>query len=311
MSVTPADAPSRDQIVSLLARLWQDRKAPPGVFAPGNLTEDAIWRFLGWPDSLLAGPRTFQGWSEIEHAARMIDACVEVTDSEVIDTIVEGSEAALLRRLHVQHRATGATGALTVHDLVSFRGGKIAAYLQFLDTDAFASILRGERQTPFSLAANRSSLAEHVARRGATGGGDADPSLREARRRRIRDFIAARHEEGSRSFLHHCTEDFRMHVVGDVGRVPFARWHEGRVAAMEIVDMIDREFAHLAVQIRSILVEGDRAAMHYVNDVRHRGTSSVGRSEALIHFTFRGDRLRSMTVYFDTARTINLIEGTG
>lgn len=304
-AVRSADDLDRGRVASLLGDLWRDRLRSRDRFL-SHLADDATWRFLGWPESLLPGPRTFRGRAEMADAARLIEASVEYIENEIVDTIVEGEEAALLREVTVRHRGTGVVGTLAIHDHATLRDGRIVAYEQFLDTDAFSALLRGERQPALSRAGNSLRRSESRWPNEVWN----DPEQRESRRALLRELAETRWGGNpAAAFDRCCAEDFELHLVGDTSRVPFARRHVGRAAVVELIGMIDREFELLALDIRSILVEGDRAVMHYVIDVRHRGTSLVGRSESFFHITFEGDRLKTMTEFFDTAISAALIEG--
>jgi ketosteroid isomerase-like protein len=298
----------RSAAASILETFWRERQRLPfDELLSRYVAEDATWRFLGWPESVLPGPRVFEGWEEVRHAARIIDANVESLGFAVFDLIVEGSCAALLRVNRLVHRATGRTSELAVHDLVAFRGNRIVSYQQFLDTDAFAAIVGGEAQPVGSRLSNRIVLPAPPAPAAVPSASEA---LRERRRRQLRDLFDTRMREGGGiAFDRFCTADFELNLIGDMAKVPFARRHVGRAAVIELVGMIDREFSVLNLDIRSILIEGDRAAMHYVVDVKHRGTGSVGQNESFFRITFEDDRLSTMTEFFDTRQTAGLIEG--
>ena len=69
----------------------------------------------------------------------LIDA-FEFKDLEIIDSVVEGSKAAIRIRFTVTSRATGKSAVTETLDLIEFRDGKVASYTQFLDS-AIASRL--------------------------------------------------------------------------------------------------------------------------------------------------------------------------
>jgi ketosteroid isomerase-like protein len=58
-----------------------------------------------------------------------------------------------------------------------------------------------------------------------------------------------------------------------------------------------------------VLVEGDRAAVQWCAEVRHRGTSASGFIESFDHVILKNGRIRSITEFFDTAAAASWIDG--
>jgi hypothetical protein len=80
-------------------------------------------------------------------------------------------------------------------------------------------------------------------------------------------------------------------------------------AAQSLVDQIDVEFEMLSHVFLDILIDGQRAAVRWASDVRHRGTGSRGRIECFEHIVLHGGRIASITEFFDTWSTANWIAG--
>lgn len=66
----------------------------------------------------------------------------EFSDFEIVDSVVEGSKAAVRSMFTVRARATGHIAQTEVLDLIEVKDGKICSFLQFFDT-AFANSLMG------------------------------------------------------------------------------------------------------------------------------------------------------------------------
>ena len=71
---------------------------------------------------------------------QLVDA-FEFQKLDIIDSVVEGSKAAIRIRFTVKSRETGHTAVTESLDLIEFHDGKVASYTQFLDT-AIADRLR-------------------------------------------------------------------------------------------------------------------------------------------------------------------------
>lgn len=58
----------------------------------------------------------------------------EFKDLKIVDSVVEGSKAAIRIRFTVRSRATGKMAVTESLDLIEFRDGKVASYTQFFDS---------------------------------------------------------------------------------------------------------------------------------------------------------------------------------
>lgn len=65
--------------------------------------------------------------------SELVDA-FEFQKLNIVDSVVEGSRAAIRIRFTVKSRATGRTAVTESFDLLEFRDGKVASYTQFFDT---------------------------------------------------------------------------------------------------------------------------------------------------------------------------------
>jgi ketosteroid isomerase-like protein len=253
----------------------------------------------------------FLGREAAAFAIRAILVNLQVISFEFDDIIIDGHEVGLRWRIRLQHRATGVAGDLAVFDHIVLRDGLIAGYTSFFDTDGFAKLLAGERQSRQACLSNRQPAALPQVKR---PGGDADPRsvdlfARNRREHYLRDYWADRLKRGSLAIDACFTDDCEMHFVGDPSTISFARLHQGIEATRALIDATDTEFEILAFRIQHLLIDGDKAALHWTASVRHRGTSARGKMESFDAITFRNDRIFSVTKFFDTARTLQWIRG--
>ncbi len=256
-------------------------------------------------------PGHFQGKAAATFAIRTVLMNLEVLSFQVDDLIIDGHEAALRWRIHVQHRATGVTGDLAVFDHIVIRSGLITGYSSFFDTDGFSKLMAGERQPLMARASNRQRLVlppdqGHMAPAVAAAN---DLFARNRREHFLRDYWTDRLKFGSTAIESRFTENCEMHFIGDPSTIAFARLHRGIAETRALIDATDREFEILSFRIEHILVDGDRAALHWRTGVRHRGTSARGHLVSFDHILLRGDRIAAITGFFDTAETIRWMEG--
>jgi ketosteroid isomerase-like protein len=300
----------RDSVDALIRRFWKERLEDSASAIGRHAADDMHFRILGGPPSM-PGPWVFSGKEAAIEAVRTIDKSLEFLSFEIVDLIVDGHEAALRWHAALRNRGTGAVGDLAVFDHIVFRDGRIARYEEFLDTDGFRRLMTGEPQPPLARHANRvrRSLPD-VLRAARTAGAAPTPiAERDHLAAMLRRFWHERVESGSAVLPRYFTEECELHLIGDPTAVPFARSHYGMDAVRALVDQIDMEFEYLSFEIRKVLVDGDRAALHWGADVRHRGTSASGHVEAFDHIVLDGDRIVAITEFFDTAATATWIEG--
>jgi ketosteroid isomerase-like protein len=211
-----------------------------------------------------------------------------------------------LWRASLANRGTGAVGDLSVFDLITIENGLVAKYVGFLDSDGLRRLMRGERQPMFGRRANREPAGMRADRPASAPGSVAERDRTEAM---LRAWWDRRVSAGSIAIDEYFTADGELHLVGDPSTVPFARHHSGATEVKALIDQIDMEFEWVRSVTGEVLVSGDRAAMRWMADVRHRGTGAQGRIHAFDHFTLRDGRIRVQTEFFDTASTAAWIEG--
>jgi ketosteroid isomerase-like protein len=75
-----------------------------------------------------------EGTSGMRHALTQLVDAFEFESCEIMDSVIEGSKAAIRIRFKVRSRQTDKVAVTESLDLVEIRDGKIASYTQFFDT---------------------------------------------------------------------------------------------------------------------------------------------------------------------------------
>jgi ketosteroid isomerase-like protein len=301
----------RAGISLLIQTLWDERLENASDALRRYTSDDVHFRILGGPPSM-PGPWIFDGQQQMIQAVGVIDTNLEFLHFDILDMIIEDQDVALRWHATLRNRGTGETGDLSVFDHIAIRNGLITSYTEFLDTEGFRRLMAGEPQPAFARQSNRPSRPFAALQQPAAAD-PLDPAGQAASRNRkellLRTFRQERATQGSAALDAFCTADVELHLIGDPAAVPFARSHYGLETARALVDQIDMEFECLSLEIRKILIDGDRAALHWGADVRHRGTSASGHVESFDHIVLRDGRIAAITEFFDTAETARWITG--
>jgi ketosteroid isomerase-like protein len=300
----------RGQIDSLIRGFWQELLRNPSDALDRFCNDDICFRVLGH-HAARSGPLTYQGRDAVGLGVRNIHTNLQFMSFDIEDLIIDGHDAALRWHARFRHRGTGATGEFCVFDHIVLRNGLISSYSEFLDTDGFVKLMAGDAQPRFARQSNCHSrgLKPASAIANADMQGVVDMFARNRRERMVRDYWADRIKRGSIALVGCFTDDCELHFIGDPTAIPFARIHRGLEAARALTDRIDMEFEFLSFQIERVLVDGDHAAVHWSAHVRHRGTNARGMIESFDHIVFRGDQILTVTKFFDTAQTVQWVQG--
>ena len=290
---------------------WQERLENAAAALRLYTSEDVHFRIIGGPPSM-PGPWIFDGQEQVIQAIATIDTNLVFLQFDILDIIIDGPELAMRWHATLENRGTGEPVELSVFDHIVIRNGLIASYTEFLDTEGFRRLMMGEPQPALARQSNRpAGFAATTRQPGAIQSPPrpVDVALRNRKELLLRTFWQERISQGSFALDAFCTADVELHLIGDPAAIPFARSHYGLEAARTLVEQIDMEFEYLSFDIRNVLIDGDRAALQWGADVRHRGTSASGHIECFNHVVFRGDRIAAVTQFFDTAETARWIEG--
>lgn len=294
----------RESIDATIRRFWRDRLIDAPAAIARHCTPDVVFQIIG--SGREAGEAACQGRDAVSEMVRTIDTNVEFLSFDILDMIIDGDKAALLWQAKLAHRGTGAVSDLSVFDLITIENGLVAKYIEFLDSDSFRRLMRGEPQPQLGRRANRKPAGAYADRR-------VTRAVTIEERDRIEAMLRAwwdrRVSAGSVAIDEYFATDGELHLVGDPTTVPFARHYMGAAEVKALIDLIDMEFEWMRSVTGKVLVSGDRAAMRWMADVRHRGTCAQGRVHAFDHFTLRNGRILVQTEFFDTASTATWIEG--
>jgi ketosteroid isomerase-like protein len=300
----------RSQIDGLVRSFWQELLHDPSQALRRFCTDDICFRVLGH-HAAQKGPLTYQGQEAVAQCIRNIHTNLQFLSFGIEDIIVDGHEAALRWHARFRNRGTGVTGDFCVFDHIAIRNGLISHYSEFLDTDSFVKLMTGEKQPYPARQSNCYLRAQPPASADANldWPGVVDMFARNRRERLIRDYWADRIKRGSIALIGCFAEDCELHFIGDPTAISFARIHRGLDEARALTDKMDMEFEFLSFHIERILVDGDRAGVHWSAHVRHRGTNARGMIESFDHVVFREDRMVSVTKFFDTAQAVRRMHG--
>ncbi len=300
----------RDATERFIRRFWAERLVDSEAAIRRHTAPDIKFRVLGAPGSCVA-PLSYDDQEAVVAAVRGIDTNLEFLSFDIVDLVIDGPRVALRWHASLQHRGTGVCGDLAVFDLIVLHDGKIVSYSEFLDTDGFQRLMAG---VPQPMAARRSNRFRPP--RPMVGQRDSQSAcsvgaleLRDRNEDALRAFWLRRFSGDGAALSGHFTEDCELNLIGDSTTVPFARYHMGREAVSQLIDQIEMEFEFTGVSVKEVLVEGDRAAVQWFADVRHRGTGARGRVEAFDHVVMRDGQVMSLTEVFDTAAAASWIEG--
>lgn len=131
---------TREQMLAVMgeayaARVRGDVDGVMGAFVP-----DAKFKLNATTPQTVVAVAT-EGSGGMRNALKQLVDAFEFQKLDIVDSIVEGSKAAIRIRFTVRSRATGHTAVTESLDLIEFRDGKVASYTQFFDT-AIADRLR-------------------------------------------------------------------------------------------------------------------------------------------------------------------------
>jgi ketosteroid isomerase-like protein len=303
------DTLDRKQIDREIRAFWQDRLINGPAAARKYFADDVEFRIMGGPQSL-PGPRIFSGIDAVVQAINFIDANLEFLSFQILDLIIDGSHVALRWHATFRNYGTGVIGNLAVLDHIIVRNGKVVSYVEHLDTQGLDYLMAGDPQSHLGRVSNRKHIVvEQPAPIDDNVPCSIDLEKRNVREKFIHDFWKDRVRRGSLALLDYCTPDFELHLIGDPAAIPFARLYVGLEAACTLVDQIDLEFKFISFEVRTVLIDREKAAVQWCADVQHRGTSAVAYIEGFDQIHFEGARMKLMTEFFDTAQTARCISG--
>jgi len=131
------------------------------------------------------------------------------------------------------------------------------------------------------------------------GGGRASQIADGETRRRVHDLVRFRMAGDVKSMLGLFVEDVELtYNCSKVGLFPAGQWR-GHDALRENIRRTDIDYEPLDAEILDILVEGDRTAVRWTTNWRHRGTSRRYRMDMAHFLLWRHGRIVAMNEFID------------
>jgi hypothetical protein len=106
------------------------------------LAPEAVFEYIGHSTSFPYA-RRYCGKVEIINLFRTINTEIEVLDSELLSTMVDGRQAFSRRRVAIRHRGTGAQEVHEIWDIWKFRDGLVEESIKMIDISAYQRLQDG------------------------------------------------------------------------------------------------------------------------------------------------------------------------
>jgi ketosteroid isomerase-like protein len=123
----------RDQVLEVMRQAYGARVSGNVDAILGVFTSDAKFKLNASAPQQTVALAT-EGTGGVRNALKQLVDAFEFQSCDIVDSVVEGSKAAIRIRFKVRSRQTDNVAVTESLDLVEFRDGKIASYTQFFDT---------------------------------------------------------------------------------------------------------------------------------------------------------------------------------
>jgi uncharacterized protein (TIGR02246 family) len=130
----------RSQIEAIVDKAYAARKAGDAETLTALFRPDAVFRVAGAPESFPIAVDA-KGEAQIREGFRGLVEKLQFLQMEPLDLIVEGDKAARRWRARIRHIASGETYETEASDVWTFKDGKVASLIQFVDTAQVADLL--------------------------------------------------------------------------------------------------------------------------------------------------------------------------
>jgi ketosteroid isomerase-like protein len=148
----------RAQIKAIIDKAYAARKAGDEKALVGMFRPDAVFRVAGAPETFpVAASAT--GDAEIRDRVRGFVQTFQFLEMEPLDLIIEGDKAARRWRAKIKHVPTGEVREMEASDIWTFKDGKVACLVQYVDTAMVAELLKGAEASRFREVASRTAPA--------------------------------------------------------------------------------------------------------------------------------------------------------
>jgi ketosteroid isomerase-like protein len=132
----------RAQIAAIIDKAYAARKAGDVAALVGLFRPDGVFRVAGAPESFPVAASA-RGEAEIRDRVRGFVQTFQFLEIEPLDLIVEGDKAARRWRAKIRHVPSGAVRETEAGDIWTFKDGRVAALVQFVDTAMVADLVKG------------------------------------------------------------------------------------------------------------------------------------------------------------------------
>lgn len=133
------------------ARQKGDVEALVGMFRP-----DGVFRVAGAPETFPVAADA-RGEAAIRERVRGFVQNFQFMQIEPLDLIVEGDKAARRWRAKIKHTPSGEVYEMEASDIWTFKDGKVASLIQFVDTAQVADLVKRVEPGLFRQAASRTA----------------------------------------------------------------------------------------------------------------------------------------------------------
>lgn len=124
---------TRDEVERLIRDLFEARRSNDADLLDRFFTDDATYGISGCAEhSPLCG--SMQGREAYMGALRSLTETFSWDGVDIHDIVVEGDRAAVFYTLTITHTPTGETIDTVVADRVTFQDGRIASFIEHIDT---------------------------------------------------------------------------------------------------------------------------------------------------------------------------------
>lgn len=117
----------------------------------------------------------------------------------------------------------------------------------------------------------------------------------------IESFQSRRQADDLEGCLNHFTPDAVCRLAGSPQASPIAGTHQGTAAVRQLLSALIDHWQWQAVEIDSITIQGDRAALHFNLTTLYTPTKTLVTTEIVDIITVREGKIASFVEFVDTA----------
>jgi ketosteroid isomerase-like protein len=146
------------QIKAIIDKAYAARKAGDEEALVGLFRPDAVFRVAGAPETFPVAASA-RGEAEIRARVRKFVQTFQFLEMEPLDLIIDGDKAARRWRAKIRYVPSGEVREMEAGDVWTFKDGRVASLVQFVDTAMVAELVKGAERDLFREAAARTATA--------------------------------------------------------------------------------------------------------------------------------------------------------